>query len=148
MSHDHNPQTKLVTMANQIAKFMESKPHAEGVAGLANHINDFWEPRMRRHLFDLLDQGGAGLHLVGALARNAAARRATRAGGGHVRLCGRRGARPHEGNVDHRRRGVQPSALAKDEPDAIRVPQTSQATAQLSAELHRQSPDPMCHSSL
>ena len=61
MSHDHNPQTKLVTMANQIAKFMESKPHAEGVAGLASHINDFWEPRMRRHLFDLLDQGGAGL---------------------------------------------------------------------------------------
>lgn len=66
MSHDHsatdhNPHAKLIVMANQIAKFMESKPHAEGVAGLASHINDFWEPRMRRHLFDLLDQGGEGL---------------------------------------------------------------------------------------
>ncbi|OZA06036.1 MAG: formate dehydrogenase, partial [Rhodobacterales bacterium 17-64-5] len=24
-------------------------------------INDFWEPRMRRHLFEVLDAGGAGL---------------------------------------------------------------------------------------
>lgn len=52
---------KLVHMANQIATFMESKPHAEGVAGLASHINDFWEPRMRRQLFAVLDAGGAGL---------------------------------------------------------------------------------------
>lgn len=61
MPHDSNWQTKLITMANQIARFMESKPHAEGVAGLASHINDFWEPRMRRQLFDILDQGGTGL---------------------------------------------------------------------------------------
>ena len=52
---------KLITMANQIARFMESKPHAEGVSGLASHINDFWEPRMRRQLFELLDAGGDGL---------------------------------------------------------------------------------------
>ena len=52
---------KLVHMANQIASFMDSKPHAEGVAGLASHINDYWEPRMRRQLFDLLDAGGEGL---------------------------------------------------------------------------------------
>ncbi len=56
-----NPHAKLIYMANQIAKFMESKPHAEGVALLASHINDFWEPRMRRHLFAVLDAGGAGL---------------------------------------------------------------------------------------
>ena len=63
MSHDtaHNPHTKLIYMANQISKFMESKPHAEGVAGISDHINDFWEPRMRSHLFEVLDAGGAGL---------------------------------------------------------------------------------------
>jgi formate dehydrogenase subunit delta len=62
MSHDvHDPHAKLIYMANQIAKFMESKPHAEGLAGLAAHINDFWEPRMRRHLFEVLDAGGQGL---------------------------------------------------------------------------------------
>ena len=52
---------KLVHMANQIAMFMESKPHAEGLAGVASHINDFWEPRMRRQFFEIVDAGGAGL---------------------------------------------------------------------------------------
>jgi formate dehydrogenase subunit delta len=52
---------KIARMANQIAQFMESKPKDEGLAGLAAHINDFWEPRMRSQLFDLLDQGGKGL---------------------------------------------------------------------------------------
>lgn len=52
---------KLVYMANQIAKFMESKPHDEGVSLLATHVNDFWEPRMRRQLFEVVDAGGTGL---------------------------------------------------------------------------------------
>ena len=60
MSHDA-PHAKLVYMANQIAKFMESKPHDQGIEGLASHINDFWEPRMRRHLFEVLDAGGNSL---------------------------------------------------------------------------------------
>ena len=51
---------KITRMANQIAQFMESKPHAEGVSLLAAHINDFGDPRMRRQLFELLDAGGAG----------------------------------------------------------------------------------------
>jgi formate dehydrogenase subunit delta len=65
MSHDTaphaDPHAKLIYMANQIAKFMESKPHDEGVEGLSSHINDFWEPRMRRHLYEVLDAGGKGL---------------------------------------------------------------------------------------
>lgn len=60
MSHD-GPHAKLIYMANQISKFMESKPHDEGVALFASHINDFWEPRMRRHLFEVIDAGGTGL---------------------------------------------------------------------------------------
>lgn len=52
---------KLVHMANQIALFMESKPHDEGVEGLASHINDFWEPRMRQQFFEIVDAGGQGL---------------------------------------------------------------------------------------
>lgn len=61
MSADPHQGDKLVYMANQIAKFMESRPHAEGVQGLAAHINDFWEPRMRRQFFQILDRGGEGL---------------------------------------------------------------------------------------
>jgi formate dehydrogenase subunit delta len=60
-SHHEGPQSKLIYMANQIAKFMESKPHAEGLELMASHINDFWEPRMRKHLFEVIDAGGAGL---------------------------------------------------------------------------------------
>ncbi|WGV15365.1 formate dehydrogenase subunit delta [Fuscovulum ytuae] len=56
-----DPHEKLIYMANQISKFFESKPEAEGVAGIAAHINDFWEPRMRRHFFEVVDAGGAGL---------------------------------------------------------------------------------------
>lgn len=51
---------KLVYQANQIARFFHSKPHAEGVAGVAEHINKFWEPRMRRQFFELIEAGGNG----------------------------------------------------------------------------------------
>jgi formate dehydrogenase subunit delta len=51
---------KLVYQDNQIAWFFRSKPHAEGVAGVAEHINKFWEPRMRRQFFELIDAGGKG----------------------------------------------------------------------------------------
>jgi formate dehydrogenase subunit delta len=51
---------KLVYQANQIATFFRSKPHAEGVAGVAEHINKFWEPRMRRQFFQLVEAGGKG----------------------------------------------------------------------------------------
>ena len=51
---------KLIYMANQIATFFESKPHDEGVAGVAAHISDFWEPRMRTQFFDLIEAGAPG----------------------------------------------------------------------------------------
>ena len=47
---------KLVTMANQIASFFATEPDREiAVAGTANHIRKFWEPRMRRGLFAAFD---------------------------------------------------------------------------------------------
>lgn len=61
MSHDEDHITstgeKLVRMANQIATFFDSKPREEGITGVAEHINKFWEPRMRRQLFEMLDNG-------------------------------------------------------------------------------------------
>jgi formate dehydrogenase subunit delta len=51
---------KLVYQANQIATFFRSKPRAEGVAGFADHINKFWEPRMRRQFFEMIAAGGKG----------------------------------------------------------------------------------------
>lgn len=67
-SHHASPDAKLTYMANQIAKFMESKPQDEGIALFASHINDFWEPRMRTQFFAILDSGGAGLRPLVMLA--------------------------------------------------------------------------------
>ena len=62
MSHDAaQPHAKLIRMANQIGTFFESSSHDVGVAGVAEHINKFWEPRMRRQFFEVIDAGGDGL---------------------------------------------------------------------------------------
>lgn len=52
---------KLVYMANQIAKFFDSQGHDLAVAGIADHIEKFWDPRMRAAIFAHLDAGGADL---------------------------------------------------------------------------------------
>jgi formate dehydrogenase subunit delta len=63
MEEEHHTSTaeKLVRMANQIGTFFSSKPHEEGVAGIADHINKFWDPRMRRQLFEIVEAGGGDL---------------------------------------------------------------------------------------
>ncbi|WP_346899059.1 formate dehydrogenase subunit delta [uncultured Roseibium sp.] len=45
---------KLAYMANQIANFFKTRPHEEALAGIADHISSFWEPRMRAQFFELL----------------------------------------------------------------------------------------------
>ena len=60
MSHD-KIEAKLIYMANQIAGFFKTQPADEAVAGVAMHINKFWEPRMRREFFAIVDAGGEGL---------------------------------------------------------------------------------------
>ncbi|SIQ73435.1 formate dehydrogenase subunit delta [Rhizobium sp. RU33A] len=56
MSLSHTDE-KLVRMANQIAVFFLSQPETVRVEGVATHINKFWEPRMRRRFFEMIDQG-------------------------------------------------------------------------------------------
>ncbi|HEX4986788.1 MAG TPA: formate dehydrogenase subunit delta [Burkholderiales bacterium] len=57
MNIDH-----LVRMANDIGNFFKSEPdHALAVAGVANHLRRFWDPRMRREIVAHLDGGGEGL---------------------------------------------------------------------------------------
>lgn len=54
---------KLVHMANQIGTFFETGGDAVAAAdSVADHIRRFWDPRMRRAIFEWLDQhGGEGL---------------------------------------------------------------------------------------
>lgn len=59
MQHD-----KLIHEANQIAAFCASNPlGARHAADVADHINKFWEPRMRTKLFEKIESGTAeGVH--------------------------------------------------------------------------------------
>lgn len=52
---------KLVYMANQIAKFFAAEGEDKAVAGTADHLARFWDPRMRAIIVAHLDAGGAGL---------------------------------------------------------------------------------------
>ncbi len=60
---------KLIYMANQIATFFETQPGDDRAEKVAAHLRDFWEPRMRAQLLDIVDAGGEGLK---PLAREAA----------------------------------------------------------------------------
>ena len=48
-------------MANQIADFFKAQPEEDALAGAANHIRAFWDPRMRKKMAEHLAQGGEGL---------------------------------------------------------------------------------------
>jgi len=75
--HTRNNVDHLVQMANDIGHFFQSEPdHEAAVAGVAAHIRRYWEPRMRKHIYAHLDQGGAGLTDI---ARDAIARLAAQA---------------------------------------------------------------------
>jgi len=50
----------MVHMANQIAAFFASYPKEQAVAGVADHLQKFWEPRMRRQITEYVAHGGTG----------------------------------------------------------------------------------------
>ncbi len=52
----------MIHMANQIALFFASYPKDEAVAGVADHLQKFWEPRMRKQITEYVAHGGSGLH--------------------------------------------------------------------------------------
>ncbi|MBM4197111.1 MAG: formate dehydrogenase subunit delta [Gammaproteobacteria bacterium] len=57
MNVDH-----LVTMANEIAAFFDAEADKQKAAEqVANHLNRFWEPRMRAAIKAHVAAGGAGL---------------------------------------------------------------------------------------
>ena len=54
---------QLIKMANNIASFFEAEPdRAKGAKAVADHLKNFWDPRMRREILRYVDeQGGEGL---------------------------------------------------------------------------------------
>lgn len=55
MTHDAHAET-LIRMANQIGTFFESMPdRAEALSGIAKHIKNYWDPRMRKTFLAFVD---------------------------------------------------------------------------------------------
>lgn len=53
---------RLVIMANDIGQFFGGEPELEdAVAGVFNHLQKFWDPRMQRQIAAHLRAGGEGL---------------------------------------------------------------------------------------
>ena len=63
MPTDHTTGTsaKLVRMANQIASFFETQPGDSAADDTAQHLKDFWDPRMLAQLAGIVAAGGGGL---------------------------------------------------------------------------------------
>ncbi|MDX2484433.1 MAG: formate dehydrogenase subunit delta [Pseudodonghicola sp.] len=55
---------KMIYMANQIATFFKTQPETDRAERVAAHLNDFWDPRMRRMLLAHMAQGGDGFDPV------------------------------------------------------------------------------------
>ena len=51
----------LIRMANQITDFFEVYPKSEALDGIAKHIHNSWEPRMRNAMKAIIEAGGEGL---------------------------------------------------------------------------------------
>ena len=46
----------VIRLSNEISVQFTGKPHDEAVDAIAQHLNMFWEPRMRRQLVELAPQ--------------------------------------------------------------------------------------------
>jgi len=57
----HQQASKLVMMANQIAKAFAIQGEARAVPQIVQHIRKFWDPRMRAGIQAHVAGGGAGL---------------------------------------------------------------------------------------
>lgn len=65
MSHDVPTEIRLV---NKIAVHFDYLPTGEAAAAVADHVTKFWNPRMKRRLFELVDAQTDALVPVAAAA--------------------------------------------------------------------------------
>lgn len=57
-----NPDEKLAYMANQIAKFFAAQGEERAAKGVADHLQKFWSPDMRRDFLAAAEKGNLNLH--------------------------------------------------------------------------------------
>lgn len=57
-----NPDEKLAYMANQVAKFFAAQGEEKAAKGVADHLQKFWNPDMRRDFLAAAARDGSNLH--------------------------------------------------------------------------------------
>ena len=57
-----NPDEKLAYMANQVAKFFAAQGEEKAAKGVADHLQKFWNPDMRRDFLAAVATGNLTLH--------------------------------------------------------------------------------------
>jgi formate dehydrogenase subunit delta len=55
---------EIKRMANQIATAFQAYPEDQAVAETANHIKSYWDPRMRKHLAEVMASDQAALNPI------------------------------------------------------------------------------------
>ena len=61
---------KLIYMANQISNYFKSYPDEKAVISTANHINQFWDKRMKKEIIVYAKKNGDGLNPIALNAVN------------------------------------------------------------------------------
>jgi formate dehydrogenase subunit delta len=57
-----NPDEKLAYMANQVAKFFAAQGEQKAARGVADHLQKFWNPDMRRDFLAAAAKDSSNLH--------------------------------------------------------------------------------------
>lgn len=55
---------EIKRMANQIAIAFQAYPEEQAIKETANHIKSFWDPRMRKHLAELIAKDQSALNPI------------------------------------------------------------------------------------
>jgi formate dehydrogenase subunit delta len=79
----HDNAAHLVKMANDISNFFRLRPEEQAIAGTANHIKRYWDPRMRTKMAEHLAHGGEGLNPLALKAAQVACKPPATVSGGH-----------------------------------------------------------------
>jgi formate dehydrogenase subunit delta len=58
------PDATEIRLINQVVVHFGYLPPEQAVSEVANHVRKFWDPRMRRRLFDLVDSRASDLEPV------------------------------------------------------------------------------------
>ncbi|MAR79783.1 MAG: formate dehydrogenase [Rhodospirillaceae bacterium] len=59
---------KLIYMVNQISNYFNSYPEEKAIISITNHINQFWDKRMKKQIILYVKNDGDGINPLALIA--------------------------------------------------------------------------------